>query len=69
MWYMVFDKDPHGNRERPLYFLQNLYAQFILHKHVNYFDILDLQGGWWKYSQYRKDVRVDPNRVCHHPLP
>ena len=39
-WYMVFDEDPHGNRDIPFYFLRKLYAKFILRKHINYFDIL-----------------------------
>jgi hypothetical protein len=39
-WYMVFDMPPHNNREIPLYFLRKMYAEFVLHKHVNYFDIL-----------------------------
>jgi hypothetical protein len=43
-WYMVFDEDPRGNRDIPLYFLRKLYAEFILGKHVNYFDILEFQG-------------------------
>ena len=40
-WYMVFDKDPYDNKDIPLYFLRNLYSEFILGKHVNYFDILE----------------------------
>ena len=32
-WYMVFDEDPHGNRDIPFYFLRKLYAEFILEKH------------------------------------
>ena len=43
-WYMVFDEDPHGNRDIPFYFLRKLYAKFIVGKHVNYFDILEFQG-------------------------
>ena len=27
-WYMVFDEDPHGNRDIPLYFLRKLYVEF-----------------------------------------
>ena len=41
---MVFYEDPHGNREIYLYFLWKLYAIFILHNHVNYFDILEFHG-------------------------
>ena len=40
-WYMVFDMPPHNNREIPLYFLRKMYAEFVLGKHVNYFDILE----------------------------
>ena len=43
-WYMVFDEDPHGNRDIPFYFLRKLYAEFILGKHVNYSDILKFHG-------------------------
>jgi len=38
-WYMVFDEDPHGNKDIPFYFFRKLYAEFILGKHVNYFDL------------------------------
>ena len=40
-WYMVFDEDLHGNRYIPFYFLRKLHAEFILGKHVNYFEILE----------------------------
>ena len=40
---MVFDEDLHGNCHMPLYFLKNLYDEFILGKHVNY-DIFEFQG-------------------------
>ena len=43
-WYMVFYEDPHGNRDIPFYFLRKLYAEFILGKHVNHFDILEKVG-------------------------
>ena len=43
-WYMVFDMPPHNNREIPLYFLWKMYAEFMLGKHVNYFDMLQFQG-------------------------
>ena len=29
-WYMIFDEDPHGNRDIPFYFLRKLYAEYIL---------------------------------------
>ena len=38
--YMVFDILLHNNREVPLYFLLNLYVEFVMGKHVNYFDML-----------------------------
>ena len=65
--YMVFDEDPHGNREIPFYFLRNLYAEFILGKHVNYFDILGNHGVGHGMPQYREGARIDPNRVPHPP--
>ena len=63
---MVFDSPPHNNREMPLYFLQKLYAEFVLHKHVNYFSYLDFQGIGGGMPQNRPNARVqDPN----HPIP
>ena len=41
---MVFDMPPHNNREISLYFLRKMYVEFVLGKHVNYFDILSFQG-------------------------
>jgi hypothetical protein len=41
---MVFDEPPYNNREMPLYFMRKLWDEFILGKHVNYFDIGDFQG-------------------------
>jgi hypothetical protein len=40
-WHMVFYKTPCNNMEMPLYFMRKLWAEFILGKHVNYFDIGD----------------------------
>ena len=62
-WYMVFDEDPHGNRDIPFYFLRKLYAEFILGKHVNYFDILGFKGVGHVMPQDREGARTDPNRV------
>ena len=62
-WYMVFDEDPHGNRDIPFYFLRKLYAEFILGKHVNYFDILGFQGVGHGMPQDREGARTDPNHV------
>ena len=67
-WYMVFDEDPHGNRDIPFYFLRKLYTEFILGKHVNYFDILDFQGVGHGMPQDREGARTDPNCVPCPPL-
>ena len=61
-WYMVFDEDPHGNIDTPFYFLRKSYAEFILGKHVNYFDILELQGVGHGMPQDRQGERTDP--IC-----
>jgi hypothetical protein len=66
-WYMVFDEDPHGNRDIPFYFLRKMYAEFILQKHVNYFDILDFQGVGHGMPQDRQGARTDPNRIRRPP--
>ena len=63
---MVFDEDPHGNRDIPFYFLRKLSAEFILGKHVNYFDILYFQGVSHEMPQDREGARTNPNCV---PLP
>ena len=60
---MVFDEDPHGNRDIPFYFLRKLYAEFILGKHMNYFDILDFQGVGHGIPQDREGDKTDPNPV------
>ena len=66
-WYLVFDEDPHGNRDIPFYFLRKLYAEFILGKHVNYFDLLGNQGVGHGMPQDREGSRIDPNHVPHPP--
>ena len=66
-WYMVFDEDPHGNRDIPFYFLRKLYAEFILGKHVNYFDLLGNQGVGHGMPQDREGARTDPNHVPRPP--
>lgn len=38
---MVFNEDPLGNRDMPLYSRRKLYDEIILGKHVNYFYILE----------------------------
>ena len=42
-WFMVFDKPPCNNVEVPQYFLNKMWAEFVLGFHVNY-DIIELQG-------------------------
>ena len=66
-WYMVFDEDPQGNMDIPFNFLRNLYVEFILGKHVNYFNILDFQGVGHGMPQDREGARTDPNCVPHPP--
>jgi hypothetical protein len=41
---MVFDKPHCNNREVPLLFLRKLWVEFILGKHVNYFEMGDFHG-------------------------
>ena len=64
---MVFDEDPHGNRDIPFYFFRKLSTEFILGKHVNYFNILDFQGMGHGMPQDREGARTDPNHVPHRP--
>ena len=66
-WYMAFDEYPHGKRDIPFYFLRKLYAEFILGKHVNYFDILGFQGVGHGMPQDREGARTDPNLVPRPP--
>ena len=60
---MVFNEDPHGNRDIPFYFLRKLYVEFILGKHVNYFNLLCFQGVGHGIPQDREGSRADPNCV------
>ena len=66
-WYLVFDENPHENRDIPFYLLRKLYVEFILGKHVNYFDILDLQGVGHGMPQDREVDSTDPNSVPRPP--
>ena len=68
-WYMVFDEDPHGNRDMTLYFLRKLYAEFILGKYVKYFDILEFHGIGWGKPHDREHARDDPQHVPMPPHP
>ena len=64
---MVFDEYPHGNRDIPFYFLRKLYAEFILGKHVKYFDILEFQGVGHGMIQDGEGKRTNPNHVPRPP--
>ena len=55
--YMVFDIPPHNNREVLLYFLRKLYVEFVMGKHVNYFDMLGFQGVGRGIPQHRPNAR------------
>ena len=55
--YMVFDIPPHNNKEVPLYILWNLYEEFVMGKHVNYFDMLGFQGVGRGMPQNRPNSR------------
>lgn len=59
-WFMVFDKIPCNNREAPLYFFKNLYAEFELGYHVNYFDISEFHGMGCGYAQDSENVKHNP---------
>ena len=59
-WFMVFDKEPNKNMEVPLYFLQKLWADFLLGLHVNYFDITEFQGVGLGSAQDRECARCNP---------
>ena len=48
---------PHNNREVPMYFLRKLYAEFVMGKHVNYFDMLGFQGVGRGMPQHRPHAR------------
>ena len=69
---MVFNEDPHGNRDIPFYFMRKLYEECIFRKYVNYFDILEFQGVGHGMPQDREGARTDPNQMpCppHTPKP
>ena len=42
--FMVFDEPPCNNREVPLSFLNQLWPEFVLGFHVNYFNINQFHG-------------------------
>ncbi|XP_057849082.2 uncharacterized protein LOC131060013 isoform X1 [Cryptomeria japonica] len=78
-WWMVFDKPPNNNLDIPFYFIKKLYPEFVLQKHVNYFDIQPFQGVGLGMPQNRPGaVRVvqgpyvppppvDPPPAVQHP--
>ena len=55
--YMVFDTPPHNNKEVLLYFLWKLYAEFVMGKHVTYFDMLGFQGVGSGMPQHQPNAR------------
>ena len=63
---MVFDIPPHNNREVLMYFLRKLYAEFVMGKHVNYFDMLGFQGVGRGMPQHRPNAR---NRDANTQIP
>ena len=64
---MVFDEYLRGNKDIPFYFLRKLYVEFILGKHVNYFDILGFHDVGHEMPQDREGARTDPNHVPRPP--
>ena len=42
-WYTVLHVPPHNNKEILSYFLRMIFAKFVFHKKVNYFDFLPFQ--------------------------
>ena len=74
-WFMVFNKPPCNNGEVPLYFLHQLWVEFVWVFHVNYFDINEFHGVGLGSSQDRQNPRRNPlrgppppRRVPNHPL-
>ena len=53
-------------QEIPLYFLWKMYVEFVLGKHVNYFDILSFQGIGGGMPQNRPNARL---RDVDRPIP
>ena len=57
-WYMVFDMPPHNNKVILLYYLRKMYAEFVLCKHVKYFDILAFQVVGGGMPQNRTNAKL-----------
>jgi hypothetical protein len=57
---MVFDKPSCNNKEVPLYFIRKLWDEFIMGKHVNYFDIGDFHGVGIGSTKDKEHARSDP---------
>jgi hypothetical protein len=53
--------------EVPLYFMRKLWDDFIMGKHVNYFDIEEFQGVGLGSAQDREHARHDPMLVPRPP--
>jgi hypothetical protein len=64
---MFCDKPPSNNREVPLNFMRKLWDEFIMGKHVNYFDIGELQGLGLESAQDRENARCDDVLGPHPP--
>ena len=54
-WYMVFDEDPHGNRNMPLYFLGS--CMLSLYWVNTKFNILDFHGLGWGMTEDKEHAR------------
>ena len=65
---MMFDKPTHSNSDVPLYFWKKIYAECVLGKHVNYFDMRRNQGIGHGSVQNRPGAWVNPGRPAH-PAP
>ena len=68
-WYMVFDEDMHGNKDMPLYFLRKLHNEFILVKHINYFDNFGILGHMTRMPKDREHAKVYSHHVHPHFFP
>ena len=65
---MVFVVPLHNNMEIPLYFLRKKYAEFVLVKYINYFDMLEFHVVGRRMPQNRLNVRIeDLNRLVPPP--
>jgi len=62
---MIFYKPPHSNSDFPLYFWKKIYAECVLGKHVNYFDMICNQGIGHGSRKNRLTAWINPGQsVC-----